>query len=229
MRAQLGRTPLQCASDDATRALLATAPSARASQRTAEAAQLRANAAASAAASGSSDASSAAPEWDVFLSFRDAETGDGGDGAAFALHAALTAAGLRVCLGAESAHQNAPAAASSSSLRRSAACLLLCSRMYADAALSPATARELALACDLKKPRLLIWHSGPHFPPTAVAKALLLRNDAAAAAAAEPLQRIPAAGDLRSGYADAGVRHAAVAEEVLDELARLGIVAIVRS
>jgi hypothetical protein len=100
--------------------------------------------------------------------------------------------------------------------------------MYADATLSPGTARELARATALRKPRLLIWHSGPHFPPTAAAKLLGADADAEEDAHGPLLLRLPARGELRSGYVDAGVRHAAVADEVLEALARRGIVAVAR-
>lgn len=84
--------------------------------------------------------------------------------------------------------------------------VVLCSPSYGD---SKWTAREIALADDLNKLIMPVWHSGP-YPPKAAR--MVLGNT----------QRVPC-GTMDAGYVAAGMSHEAVAAELADALASKGV------
>ena len=149
----------------------------------------------------------AASACDVMISYRVSETGARGDGSVFALKAALMQRGFSVFVG-ESASEggdNWPSMIERG-VEQCKAFVVLCSETYGDE--SPWIARELALADNLRKPLIPVWHSGA-YPPKAVAIYLA------------GTQRIPV-GDYRDGYAAANIPHEQVADELAAALKRSG-------
>jgi hypothetical protein len=148
--------------------------------------------------------------YDLIISYRVPETGDGGDRSVFALKDALEARGYSVFVGEAAIEGGASWPATiQRGVSGCKAFVVLCSPTYGDAEVSPWTERELVLADNYKKPLFPVWHSG-RYPPPAVAIYLA------------KLQRIPG-GNLTAGYAAAGVPHERVAEELAAALRRAGV------
>jgi len=147
---------------------------------------------------------------DVFISYREPETGRGGDGSAFALQSALEQLGFSVFVGGNSIDGGSSwPAAIHAGVERCKAFVVLCSTTYGDEVLSPWTMRELAMADNLRLPLVPVWHSGTYPPPSC---ALYLGNK----------QRIPT-GHLSEGYAAANVPTEMVVEELAAALLRAGV------
>jgi hypothetical protein len=145
---------------------------------------------------------------DVMISYREPETGQGGDKSVFVLQAALEARGFSVFVG-EAAIQGGEEwpETIAAGVHNCSAFVVLCSPTYGDTVW---TKRELVMADNLRKPLIPVWHSGP-YPPKAVE--IFLGGK----------QRIPG-GNFSDGYVAAKIAHSAVAEELIAALLRAGIV-----
>ena len=150
---------------------------------------------------------------DVFLSYRVHETGDGpgGDSSVFALADGLRAHGFSVFV-AETALQVGDVwpLELQAGVRNCKAFVVLCSPTYGGG--SGWTMDEIAMARNLDKPILPVWHSGA-YPPELVHIYLGSR------------QRLPTELPPHSnGYVTAGIHHDSVVARLVEALARERVV-----
>ena len=148
--------------------------------------------------------------YDVFMSYRTAETGGQGDGSVFALQAVLRRHGFRVFVTEQALEPGGILARTvQDALRGCRAVVVLCSPTYGDQQSSPWTHREMAVADSLRKPVIPVWHSGV-YPPPAVSIYLGHRS------------RLPS-GNFPRGYVAAGVNHDDVADQLAAALTHMGV------